>query len=353
MQTTNHQSHFESNPESRLQHGSGSVRPSLRQYGASNLARTVGRAVYTYTAAVWFCITQFYGQRSGFELAPVLAPLPGRRPKRVARKINAVLVAVVLALCLTSGVVQAQGSLKWLEGSMFDKPDRGWWWYPDPDAEKQPEPAEPPRKKLEDITDMAELREEIQRIMDVAIMNPTEENVRAHLEAQDFMFNKAALFTDVGRRLQWTNFDTNYTARGHPTANYALLDRNKKKMQQIDQTFSLLTENHAIVYFANGKDCAACDIQSPVLRTLSKETGMEVLAISLDGNPIPMFPEAKPDRGLAFTLTEGKGLPALPAMYLVNRDTRQAIPFAVGTVSASDIRERVHILTQIPLGKSY
>lgn len=236
---------------------------------------------------------------------------------------------------------------------MFDKPDRGWWWYPDPEAEKPPVQQEPPRKKLEDITDMAELREEIQRIMDRAIMEPTEDNVRAYLEANDYMMNKAALFTDVGRRLQWQNFDTNYSARNHPTAGFALYDRNQKKQKDLNDSFLKIAETHAIVYFATGKDCAPCDVQSPVLRALANNSGMEVQAISLDGYPIPMFPDAKPDNGFTMALTENKGFPALPAMYLVSKATRQMIPIAVGNLAASEIKERVHILTQVPLGKSF
>jgi conjugal transfer pilus assembly protein TraF len=167
------------------------------------------------------------------------------------------------------------------------------------------------------------------------------------------MMDKAALFTDIARRRQWSNFDVNYTARGHPTAGFALHDRNQKKQKERDDSFLKIADTHAIVFFSAGNDCQPCNVQAPVLRTLANNTGMEVQAISMDGYPIPMFPEAKPDRGLSLTLTEGNGFPALPALYLVNKITRQAIPFAVGTLAASDIKERVHILTQVPLGKSF
>ena len=61
----------------------------------------------------------------------------------------------------------------------------GWWWYKAP-PEKLP-PEEAPKdlvKRLDLIQTVKELREEVDKIRDRAIIKPTEENIRDYLYAQ-------------------------------------------------------------------------------------------------------------------------------------------------------------------------
>jgi conjugal transfer pilus assembly protein TraF len=262
---------------------------------------------------------------------------------------HAIMVLMLSTFCLSA---LAEGGT-WWSSTPWENPDRGYWWYPPDRPPEQTVPEKPPEKsmRLEDIKTMEDLRAEVERRHSEAIMNPTEANVLAFLEAQNYAMDKAAVFADVGRRVTWQHPEVNYTARA-PVANFARSSYDKRRTKEQEEYFQKLTETHAILYFASG-NCPVCNDQAPVLKGLSVETGMQVLSVSLDGQPLHMFPDAKPDNGISLQASAGQGIPTIPAMYLIDRATKQTIPLATGTIAAADLKERVWILTQTHPGQNF
>lgn len=77
------------------------------------------------------------------------------------------------------------------------------------------------------------------------------------------------------------------------------------------------------------------------------------MAISMDGGPIPSFPDAVPDNGISMVVSNGQGIQTVPAIYLVKRDTLEVFPIGTGILAADEIADRVWILTQTKPGDEF
>lgn len=80
---------------------------------------------------------------------------------------------------------------------------------------------------------------------------------------------------------------------------------------------------------------------------------MSVLTVSMDGGPIPLFPDAKRDNGISMIVSGGAGIEIVPAVYLVNRRTNEAIPLGTGVLAAEDIAERIRVITRTKPGQEF
>ncbi len=241
----------------------------------------------------------------------------------------------------------------WWDENPWGDPDRGFNWYPDP-AAKQREEVKPEEKKPKTIYEMNnfdDINKELKRLKETAILNPTEKNIHLFLKAQDWMMTKSATFADAARRVVWANPDVNYSARS-PVANFSRMNEYDRKSKEARSTVKEMAQEHGLVFFARS-DCSYCHDQAPVLKWVEREMGIQVMAISLDGGPIPMFPDAKRDNGISQMLTGGAGVPTVPAIFLVNRETKEAIPLGTGVIAGEELAERVRILTKTKPGQEF
>lgn len=280
----------------------------------------------------------------------------------LTRKIIGALGLVLCWLLLASGSAIASTDTmpterqqardpSWWEQSPWGDPDRGFNWYPDQVRKKKEEtkPEKERQKSLYEMTDFEEIQKEIKRLKEMAILNPTEKNVHEFLKAQNWMMDKSAVFADQARRVAWQNADVSYNAKS-PVVNFARQRIDERRANDRKQMIKQLSQDHGLIFFAKS-DCAYCHDQAPILKGYQNETGMPIIAISLDGGPIAMFPDAKKDNGISMVLTGGQGVPVVPAIYLVNRKTNQAIPIATGVVAADEISERIRVLTKTEPGQ--
>jgi len=260
----------------------------------------------------------------------------------------------LLLVPLGQGANAQTSTGSWWETSPWDDPERGYWWYPDPEQRKKEVETEKPRqpKQLGEIKTLKELQDELEWRQGEAIMNPTKENVFLFLEIQNFSMDKAAAFADVGRRVNWQNPGIDYVAN-HPVAGFARMKQDQRRQETIEKNFQNLKQTHALLFFSRGGGCPQCDDQAPVLKAMSNKTGMEILAITLDGLSLPMFPDAKPDNGISLTVTGGVGVEMTPMIFLIDRKTGETTLVAAGTAAADEIMLRAWVLTQTIPGQSF
>jgi conjugal transfer pilus assembly protein TraF len=57
-----------------------------------------------------------------------------------------------------------------------------------------------------------------------------------------------------------------------------------------------------VLFFFYRSDCPYCHAFAPTLAAFQARHGIQVVAISVDGGPLPGFPNARPDNGIATTL---------------------------------------------------
>jgi conjugal transfer pilus assembly protein TraF len=247
----------------------------------------------------------------------------------------------------------------WWEDSPWAKDDRGFHWYPPEKkvvkpVKKKPveqQAAVPKPKRLQEITDAKDLREEVDRRKRVAIMNPSPENMYAYLEGNKFIQDKAAMFTDVWRRTVWQNSDLDYNVR-NPTANFAQVDIKQARTRAYDAQVKDLSKNNGLMFFFRG-DCQYCKIQAPILQMVTRQYGFRVMAVSLDGGGMDEFPGAKVDNGISKIVSNGEGVLNVPALYLVSDDTKRVVPIGAGVLAMDEIVDRIRVLVNTAPGTEF
>lgn len=241
----------------------------------------------------------------------------------------------------------------WWEQSIWNDPGRTYQWYPpDPlpkDVEK-PQPAKPKPLEIRDLKTVKAIREELERLKDVAVMTPTPDNVQRFLDAQQVVMDKSAVFADVARRVVWATPGLDYGLR-RPTNNAAIQTWKTQRQGDEQSAIAAAMRTHGLYFFMRG-DCPYCHQLGPVLKYLESDYGLEVFPISLDGAGVPGYPTPRPDNGIARLL----GMSTVPALYLMPRNPVAGdvpIPIGQGMLSADEIVNRIYVLTQTQPGQAF
>lgn len=249
-------------------------------------------------------------------------------------------LCLLLSLALTLTTPASLAASFWDE-DVWNSDDRGFLYYPPEELKKKaPDPNAP--KDLSLILSAAELRAEYTKRLENATFLPTEANVLAFQEVNYFVQEKAALFTDMNRRVSWQNPQFDFSTL-NPAANFAQVslkeDRNQTRKEQIPQ----IAQDWGLMYFYRS-DCRFCALQSPLVKQLKDTFGFEVLAVSLDGSSNHHFPDALPDNGVSKLLTNGLGLDRVPALFMIKRDQSASYLVSSGVLSLEDMLSRIQTL---------
>lgn len=265
------------------------------------------------------------------------------------------LIALAPQVALAFDTPRNGGNPSWYDRDPWSDPNRGFYWYPDPPApsyDSPPQKEEARQPTIYEMTSMEDIRKELVRMRDVAILNPSQKAVHDYLKAQAWAMDKSSVFADVARRVVWANPDVDYNGKS-PTANFSRLNERQREDRSRAQTMRQLAQDeYGILFFARS-DCRYCHDQAPVLRAFSNSTGLEVLAISLDGGPIPSFPDAKRDNGISMMASGGEGIQSVPATFLINRRTKEITPLGTGVIAGEDLAERIRVVTRTRPGEEF
>lgn len=196
-----------------------------------------------------------------------------------------------------------------------------------------------PLKNLNEIKDAQELREELKYREDIAIMNPTEENVKNYLDAWHLVQNKATEFTNEWRRVVWTNPQYDYSLVS-PSNNAALQVSNESRQTNMEQYLKNISKEHGLVFFFRS-DCPYCHQFAPILQQLSIQFGIEVLPVTIDGQCMSYFSQCKDGRLTA----QQWGVDRVPATFIVSKRTKETAPIGFGVMSYQEVIERIWVLT--------
>jgi len=239
----------------------------------------------------------------------------------------------------------------------FDRHAEGWFWYQDPPPEpEQPEetpeppapqaaarpapatpalPADDPREALR------RLREQLEIAQARAVMDPTPESLRAFLELNLAVHKRAERFANVWQQVLWTHPELDPRTE-RPAAQAALHAWRDRLAEVVKARLRQAARRWGIWYFYEST-CPFCKAQAPVLKRFAAEHGFHVMAIALDGVPVPEFPDARPDtRGWA----ERLGVRTVPAFFLVDPRRRRVVPVGAGYMAPSELAERIYTVLE-------
>ena len=226
---------------------------------------------------------------------------------------------------------------------------RGWHFYEEPeprpkgqrDARPSPprRPAPAPARPAE-IVEFERLQKAVEQTRHIAIMRPTEANVRRYMELEMQVVNRASYFADVAQRVAWATPELDPTLQGRPVNAQAL--EVFERQQRTDRSASVATlgRDHVLIFFYRS-DCPYCHAFGPTLQAFEARHGIQVVAVSVDGGPLPGFPRARPDNGIATALQ----VTQVPAVFLAQPFTGRITPIGFGVLSESQLLERLAIVS--------
>lgn len=216
-------------------------------------------------------------------------------------------------------------------------------------ASAQTEVAQSPKKKvtsLSQVETIEDLRQLLKDKEDLAVMHPTEENIKEYLEVWKVSQEKASFFADQWQRVVWKNPHLDYSIN-HPTTAMGLSVANQQQQQARSDTMQALAQKHGIIFFFRS-DCPYCHAVSRVLKVMEGQYGMDVIAASLDGGALPEYPNFKDGRNLA----QKWQIQVVPALFIANKQTSEHAPIGFGAMTLEEIVDRIYALTT-PTGSSF
>ncbi len=239
-----------------------------------------------------------------------------------------------------------------VDDSYWRDRERGWFWYDDPLPERNegPKPksnAVPttstptaPRKASE-LVEFEALQKRVEDLRNIAIINPSEQNIRNYLDIQNFVIEKASTFADVAQRVIWATPELDPTVTGRPVNAKALEVFDREQAGARTNTVAQLSQTHALFFFFRS-DCPYCHQFAPLLRDFEAKFGLKIVPISVDGGGLPEFRNPRVDNGIARTLDVRQ----VPALFLAEPRGGKITPIGYGVLSESELLERIYVVTQ-------
>jgi conjugal transfer pilus assembly protein TraF len=225
----------------------------------------------------------------------------------------------------------------------------GSWFYCDLEKKAETDEAKPARPAVPAAKQLAAITEQLDELKARAILEPTTENLTAYMHYQREQLDRASTFADVWGRAVWQNPELDYTLE-RPINTLGkrtwLADRKAAKASAM----KALAQRYGVFYFY-ASACSACRVFSPIIRSLSDQYGLEVMAVSMDGGPNETFPRYAVDTGQY----ERMGLTGnqVPALVLFDTQTRRPIPIGYGLMAGDEVMDRIFTLTRTEPGRDY
>lgn len=249
---------------------------------------------------------------------------------------------------LLAAVAAAAFAQSWYQDNIWNRPDRAYQWYPDP-AERQQaqERASSDQSKPPEVQQFEQLQKKLVESRQVAIMNPTQENLKQYIQLQEVVMTQAATFTDQWQRVIWSNPELDYSLKGRPTEAAAIKTYDQNRFQDKASAIQAMARDNGVMFFYRS-DCPYCHAMAPILRQFANQYGLKVMAVSLDGGPMEGYPDALPNNGVA----EKLGVTTVPAVFVMETKTKTFKPIGYGVMSQSELENRFLNLSK-PVGTVY
>lgn len=246
--------------------------------------------------------------------------------------------------------VEASGSRQMasvVKSPFWDDYRRGWHFYEDPEFELPSPPKTPPKAekpvrepRAPELVEFERLQKRLEDYRNIAIIKPTEANVRRYMELEARVVRQASYFSDVAQRVAWSTPDLDMTLQGRPVNARAIEVFDREQTQSRNLSLASLARSHVIFFFFRS-DCPYCHAFAPTLEAFQARHGIQIVPISVDGGGLPNFPQFRRDNGISRTLQ----VTQVPAVFLAEPFTGTITPIGFGVLSESQLVERIATVT--------
>jgi len=221
------------------------------------------------------------------------------------------------------------GSLVTTELPWQKRHAEGWAWYHDFEREAQEEKEEP----KDELVIIKSAKEDLERALAKAMLDPTKENVYAYMNLQKQWSDQARNFSK-----SWQ-----YNLLGHPevasllpTTQYGVRVRKEIDAKTRSELIKGLAKENMLLFFYEGGNPFSKEF-SKVVTMFRKLNKWEVKPVSVDGLLLNEFPQSIRDQSIAREM----GVNFFPALFLVHIRTQAAIPISYGMTTISQIEENI------------
>ncbi|PEQ10346.1 conjugal transfer protein TraF [Novosphingobium sp. PC22D] len=284
-------------------------------------------------------------------------PVPARDRARAARRAT---LGLSLALSLTLALPWSASPARAGDAPFVETDDGsdafyceerqlGYWFYcgkpapPENTSVTEATPEQTAAERLEAVT--GELRELKAR----AILEPTPANVTAYIRFQREQLDRASLFSDVWQRAIWQDPDLDYTLQ-RPVSTLGKRQWQDARSAERDATMAHLSERYGLFYFF-AQSCGACQVMSPIVKSVAATWHITVRAVSTDGGPSEQFPSYSVETNQRSRM--GLEPRVTPAVVLWDAATSRALPIGYGVMSADELQDRIYLLTSKDAGRDF
>ena len=249
---------------------------------------------------------------------------------------NAIIVLSICVMFLAGATAAAE------EKTWFSRKDEGWFFYkstpPPPKERPRREKSTPEKQEANSKPAHQRIKETGEMILGNAMVNPTEENVRAYMEYQKKMLDDANRFSQVWERV---------------LAKYPDLYLSQYASEQVaaDMTAGIkaLAAKTGLFFFFRS-DCPHCHREAEAIIVLREKYGFGIFAVSLDGGGMPGLEGITvADNGIS----ENLSVNAVPAIYLAYPEEDRFEPVSQGYLSLIDIERRLYHYAQMETQGEY
>ena len=227
-----------------------------------------------------------------------------------------------------------------------------WFYCARPKPPKRPEPAPATALSVPGPTSVAQLdaiTTELRELKARAILEPSEPNIVAYIRFQREQLDRASLFSDVWQRAIWQDPALDYTLQ-RPVGTLAKRAWSDARKTERDAVMATLSRRYGLFYFF-AQSCGACEVMSPIVRSVAAAWKIELRAISTDGGPSRQFEHYTVETNQRARM--GLEPRITPAVVLWDAVKTRAIPIGYGVMSADELQDRIYQLTTKEPGRDY
>jgi conjugal transfer pilus assembly protein TraF len=232
----------------------------------------------------------------------------------------------------------------------FEKKEEGWWWKkepkelqippkpvpakPAPVKEEPKPPAERPTYQQPAPFSTEWLRENLPKLLDRAIDDPSEENLAAYFYAQRVLMDKSQNFAEKARAVVMSDPLLDENSRV-PMATFARIANMGASQEARDEALSRLASVGGLWMFYRS-DCRYCEPMADALMGFEAKYKFLTTFVALDHKPLKILKEWVNDEGQAKAL----GVKIAPTVFFVVPPNNYFI-VAQGAMSMPELGDRI------------
>lgn len=208
---------------------------------------------------------------------------------------------------------------------------KGWYWYEVEEERIEESAAEQDAPSPLDTPadpwgmQVEEFKELLEKTKNVAVANPTIENMLKYIELQDMARRKALAFANV-YQLVMQKHPRFTTASTNPTAVPGIKALHVMKNEEVESMIYAAKNDFALIYF-HKPDCQFCRAQNGILRYFTDKYGWDIKAVNLYEEPEPAY---------RFDVT------TVPYILTVYKATGEYMPVTAGVASLNDLEQKLY-----------